>query len=338
MSDLSGNIREWGGVDFEQFHKEIVPLGQPAVIRGLAEDWPAVRAGKESLGSICNYLSQFDSGVKVAAMVAPESTGGRFFYRDDFKGFNYETKSPSLTETLTYLSSLENESSPPSVAVQGLLVSDVLPGFSDVNSTDFMNPATAATAWIGNSATVSTHFDYHENLAFVVSGRRKFTLFPPDQLNNLYVGPLLTTPARVPVSMVDIKNPDFSCYPRFADAQASAQVAYLEPGDAIFIPYMWWHNVESIGPLNMLVNYFWTESNTNLSEPILSLMHSKLSISKLSRSQKIIWRNMFNHLVFDVDEDPVKHLPKDLEDILLGLSGQGKKQLKAWLVKQMEYL
>ena len=56
--------------------------------------------------------------------------------------------------------------------------------------------------WLGNRSEVSAHFDLSDNIACVVAGRRRFTLFPPDQVANLYVGPLDHTMAGQPASMV----------------------------------------------------------------------------------------------------------------------------------------
>ena len=49
MNDLPepSPIREFGRIDGGQF-QEIRALGQPAVFRGLASDWPAVRAARQS--------------------------------------------------------------------------------------------------------------------------------------------------------------------------------------------------------------------------------------------------------------------------------------------------
>ncbi len=98
--------------------------------------------------------------------------------------------------------------------------------------------------WLGNAFLTPAHIDELDNLACVVAGRRRFTLFPPEQVRNLYIGLLDSTPAGAPVSMVSLKAPDFERYPR-REALAASRVTELEPGDALFIPAVWWHHVES---------------------------------------------------------------------------------------------
>ena len=83
--------------------------------------------------------------------------------------------------------------------------------------------------WFGNRVTVQTHYDISSNIACVVAGRRRFTLFPPEQLVNLYVGPLEFTLAGQPISMVKLEQPDFERYPRFRQALAAAQRPISSP-------------------------------------------------------------------------------------------------------------
>ena len=40
----------------ERFTQEIVPAGQPALLRGLVDQWPAVRAGRASPAAMVDYL------------------------------------------------------------------------------------------------------------------------------------------------------------------------------------------------------------------------------------------------------------------------------------------
>ena len=44
--------------------------------------------------------------------------------------------------------------------------------------------------WLGNRITTPAHVDEWNNVGCVVAGRRRFTLFPPEQITNLYIGPL----------------------------------------------------------------------------------------------------------------------------------------------------
>src|SRR3546814_5235870 len=72
------------------------------------------------------------------------------------------------------------------------------------------------------------------------------------QFANLYLGPIDNTPAGRTVSLVDLDAPDLAAHPRFTEAMAQARTVELNPGDAIFIPSMWWHHVEGLDPFNIL--------------------------------------------------------------------------------------
>jgi hypothetical protein len=117
-----------------------------------------------------------------------------------------------------------------------------------------------------------------------VAGKRRFTLFPPDQIGNLYLGPLEFTMAGPPASMVDFHAPDYDRYPKFRDAEKAGLIADLEPDDAIYVPSLWWHHVESEGPLNLLVNYWWMPVGAgSVLEP---LMLSLLALRDQPRPKK----------------------------------------------------
>ena len=69
--------------------------------------------------------------------------------------------------------------------------------------------------WLGNAITTPTHLDEWNNIGCVVAGRRRFTLFPPEQIANLYIGPLDFAPTGAPMSLVSLHEPDFERFPRF---------------------------------------------------------------------------------------------------------------------------
>jgi hypothetical protein len=331
MTESHCSIREWRDVDLEIFQNEIIPQGQPAVLRSLVTDWPVVQEGLKSPANICSYIKRFDTQQPVNATVGAPSIDGRFFYRDDLRGFNFERKMVSVSTALDNLLALIDKPDPPAIALQAIPVHDVLPNLEQEIVLPLIDKTVAPRMWLGNKSTIAAHYDTYSNVACVVAGRRQFTVFPPDQVANLYIGPLLTTPGGSPISMVDLRNPDLSRYPRFQQALEVCQVASLEPGDAIYIPYLWWHSVESLDQFNALVNCWWNDSGKESDSPFHSLLHSMLLIPSLPEDQRMIWRKFFDHFVFQLDNDPAAHLPDDLQDILGSLGPDARKRLKALL-------
>jgi hypothetical protein len=199
--------------------------------------------------------------------------------------------------------------------VQSEIVPQVLPGFAQANPMPLL-PQVAPRIWIGNRIRVAPHYDVKENIACCVAGRRRFTLFPPEQLANMYPGPFELTPAGTPVSMVDPLDPDLERYPGYRDAWAVAQSAELYPGDALYIPYTWWHGVESLDPVSILVNYWWAEVPEGITAPYDALLHAMLAFRHLPSGDRAIWRMMLDHYVFEADGDPAAHLPEHARGIM----------------------
>jgi hypothetical protein len=164
-------------------------------------------------------------------------------------------------------------------------------------------------------------------------GQRRFTLFPPDQFRNLYLGPIDNTPAGRAVSMVDLAAPDLATYPRFADAMASALVADLEPGDALYIPSLWYHHVEASAPFNVLINYWWRDTPRFLGQPQNALNHAILAIRDLPPAQRDIWRAMFEHYVFSGGTDAAAHIPPPAQGVLAPFDAQSAGRMHAFLLR-----
>lgn len=85
---------------------------------------------------------------------------------------------------------------------------------------------------------VTMHYDVDMSHVFLnqIHGRKRVILFPPDQSKNLYHLPFTVA------SHVNILNPDFQKYP--ALAYVRGQEVMLEPGETLFIPRGYWHNIE----------------------------------------------------------------------------------------------
>jgi hypothetical protein len=329
--------REWHNVDSERFRAEIAPLRKPAVLRGLAADWPAVQAGRESPEALCGYLKRFDIGKPAPAFLGPPQIKGRFWYREDMRGFNYEQRMAPLGELLNALLAMQDEAEPPAFYAGSVPILEHFPELARDNASDVPDESAVARIWIGNRATVSTHFDLSENIAVVVGGRRRFTFFPPEQVANLYVGPFDFTFAGPPVSMADPLAPDLERYPRFAEALETAETADLEPGDAVFVPYMWWHHVEALDPVNVLVNYWWDLTGKQWrGSPFKVLMHAIMSIRDLPPREREIWRAWFDHYVFGAGHEAVAHLPPHGRGALGEMTPEMAKIVKAFVMDELK--
>jgi hypothetical protein len=326
-------VRELHDVSAAQFRDEILPAGQPVLLRGAVGDWPAVRAGRESPHAMANYLRGLDSGAPAETMFGAPSIDGRFFYNDDLSGVNFERRPQRVGDSLDQLLALLDAPEPGAVYVGALPTPAGMPGFTRDQALPLLDPAIVPRIWICNRVTVQTHYDISHNIACVVAGRRRFTLFPPEQLVNLYVGPLEFTLAGQPISMVRLHAPDFERYPKFRQALASAQLAELEPGDALFVPYMWWHHVESREKFNVLVNYWWEETPPWQGSPFEALIHAIMTVKSLPPEKRDVWRPVFDHSVFQTGGDPVAHLTPRQQGIQGPASAQIAGILRAQLVR-----
>jgi hypothetical protein len=294
----------------------------------------AFGAGGPALTRNARDLSEADGRRRpIESLAAPADYKGRFFYSDDLRGFNFQKTKSTLSAFLERLLSSQADAHAPALYVQSAPVQIHLPQFHASHGNPVLEPAITPRIWIGNSVTATTHSDMASNLACVVAGRRRFTLFPPEQLKNLYIGPLEYSPAGRPVSMVDLDHPDFERFPRFADALASAEVAELEPGDAIYVPYYWWHHVRSLSNFNVLINYWWNGGPTDSISPYESMMLALLTIRELPDAQRAVWRDVFDHYIFMKDGDPGAHLPKDRRGVLGPITAQHRAHIKAVVAK-----
>jgi hypothetical protein len=328
-------IREVAGVDPRALPDTVLRSAEPIVLRALACEWPMVRAGLESQRSASGYLRRFYRDAPVVAMAGAPAIGGRFFYNDDLTGFNFKLHRTRLDSMLAELEGVPDGADAPSIYVGSASIDAVLPGFRGENDFGFGTRQPVASIWIGNRTRIAAHHDLPDNLACVVAGHRRFTLFPPEQVANLYVGPLEFTPAGQPISLVDFARPDLDRFPRFVDAVKAARVATLGPGDAIFIPSMWWHHIESLDAFNVLVNYWWRQSPVHMDSPIGALMLALITVRDLPPEQRAAWENLFRHYVFHANDETSAHIPEPQRRALGELDANLVRELRANILARL---
>ena len=326
------SLPEMHGVDRARFEAEILPGDTAVILRGVAADWPAVAKGRESPLAFAQYLADMDNGAPVGALMTRPEEGGRLFFDDTMTGFNYlQTKAPvsQLLEQMVRYAQFETA---PAVAIQSAVIAKCLPQFKRDQALPLLDASVEPRAWIGTALITPAHFDESHNIAVCVAGRRRFTVFPPEQVANLYIGPLDHAPAGRPISVVDFAKPDFDRFPRFHEALAHARVADLEPGDAIYMPPLWWHHVQSLERLNMLVNYWWGHPP---SPGLPALLHAAVSLRSLPLAQRRAWRHLFEHYVFDDELAAVDHVPANRRSVLGPMTPEEHAQYRRLMSEQL---
>ena len=306
---------------------------RPAVIRGLCAQWPAVRAGRTSVKDATAYIAQFDTGVPVEAFVGDATLHGRYYYGDKLKGMNFQRETARLVDHLRHMIIAATDADAPTRYLGSLPVDRHLPGFAQDNPLTIMPPSVAPRIWVGNASVVACHYDSYDNLACVVAGERRFTLYPPDAIADLYVGPIDHTLAGQPVSLAAAGAADDVLYPRFARAHNRAMTVDLGPGDALYLPKLWWHQVEATSRFNILVNYWWDGFSSGPDAPYTALLLSMIAIAERPEAERAAWRAFYDHYVFRPDGHPLAHLPDEQHGILGPLASGHYGRIRALVMR-----
>ena len=302
---MADSIREYDRPDAQTFREVIYPAAKPAVMRGVGAELEAVELACQGAEYFADFLKRQVPDRQVEILTSRDEAGSTFFYQKDLKRLNFDRQRMAFGD---FVDGISDDADDRMRYLESTSIGELSPSLASALSLPMMPRTIPPRLWLGNRTGTHTHFDVKQNVAYVVSGRRQFTLFPPDQTPNLYMAPFEMSPSNAPISLVKLDDPDFEMFPRFAEALDHAQTAELGPGDAIFIPYMWWHQVRATGTLNALVNYWWNEFET-MGSPIDAMVHSILVLRDLPPPMRDAWRTMFDTYVFKKHGEPMDYLP-----------------------------
>lgn len=324
------------GIKREHLSTLLTGREAPVVIPDLMKDWPLVSAGKTSIRELCDYLLSFYKGATVDALYLPFKEDGRMFYNEQLSGFNFTRSRMLFSDALLTLQENQGKPKADTLYVGSTTIDSCLPGLLGENDSGLEALKPLGTLWIGNKSRIAAHYDASDNLICVAAGKRRVTLFPPEQVENLYIGPLHFTPAGQSISMVDFDSPDLTAYPKFEEAMRHALVIDLLPGDVLYIPAMWWHHIEAQENINLLINFWWRETEQFLGRAENTLYHALLTLKQLPAAQRKAWKALLDFYVFSDDEDRFQHIT-DLQKGPLGeIDENTHRQFKAWLVNNLK--
>lgn len=321
------------GLSSELFQRQVVEPCKPAILRGLVAEWPAVQAARQSAGRFREYLRQFDTGGSLEVFWGDPGIAGRYYYDDSLTGFNFERRQMRLAEALDAIMTALERPGARSVYVGSIPLADYLPGFASANDMPLLPPTAAPRIWLGHASDVSAHYDTADNLACVVAGERRFTLYAPKLVSRLYAGPIDHTMAGQPISLA-ASNDDDSRFPLFREIRDQALVAELGAGDALYLPKLWWHRVQATAPFNGLVNYWWDAFSSGPDAPYTAMLLSMITLAERPLAERKAWKSLFDHYVFREKGHPLAHLPVERHG-LLGPLKQNYGRIRARVMQML---
>ena len=307
---------------------------EPFIARGLVAHWPLVRAGLVSACEARAHILAHARDRDFPVSIGEGNASGRLFY-DTAMRVNFRMEQDKLGRIFAGFDAREGLSDAAVVYLGSIDLEQYFDGLDAANPLNLGAREPITSIWIGNATAIAAHNDFPDNLACCAVGRRRFTLFPPDQFANIYLGPIDNTPAGRPVSMVNWSAPDSATHPQAGEARAAAQVAELGPGDALFIPSLWYHQVEALDPFNVLVNYWWRDTPRYLGQPQNALNHAILTIRDLPEDERAIWRAMFEHYVFSGGDTARAHLAPDAQGVLAPFTADSAGRMRAFLLRSL---
>jgi Cupin-like domain len=217
------------GLSLEQFEREYRFAGKPVVLTGKMDHWPAL--ARWNLDSLRDRFGD----LRVAANVdLPEDVP--YFY--SAANYRRETTFGEFVDLL--------KAGPAKPCYLAQLMLSQLPGtvdevdFASLHSERADHPTVAI--WVGSANTRSgMHFDGNDNLYAQVLGRKRIVMAHPDEAPRLY--PFKFDFCKSPV---EAEAPDLQRYPRLAEA--TLWQVDLAPGEILFMPRIWWHQLRSLEP------------------------------------------------------------------------------------------
>lgn len=345
MSSILRKTAVIDGSNIREITAELTCRTEPLILKGLVKHWPLVQKGLQSDETAIEYLKSHYNGKPAGVYMGEPEIKGRFAYDESVTKLNFSNKKSQLDEMLDAVLLNKMATSPQSLYVASNRINLHFPSLTTENTLPFNDNAflglsdkdaeLIASIWIGNKTLVSCHFDAQSNLACCVAGKRRFTLFPPDQINNLYPGPLEPTPGGQVISMVDFNQPDLVKYPRFKAAIEAGQIAEMEQGDALFLPSMWWHQVEALDQFNILVNYWWNTTAPFRGQATDVLTHALLSIRDCPPQEKQAWKAIFDYYIFADSKHAASHLPEAAHGALGDIEPLLARRLRAQLLNKL---
>ena len=252
----------------EDFKHIALSYKHPVIFTGIVAEWKAF-----SLWSL-DYLNSALANKEINARVSDN----KIFTFDPEVGVNYPTKKMKFTDFTDWIVNKKKHDQyyyiqqyPIHITFPELFPDIIIPdifdknlsldtarwlGISEMEIPNYIDKYLSLTTifWMSTNGNITQlHHDPVESVLCQVRGRKRILLIEPKQSNSLYPFP---KHSKVPfMSQLNIDQPDLDKFPQFRYAKYIEYI--LEPGEILFFPSFWWHQVYSLDELNISVSFVW---------------------------------------------------------------------------------
>lgn len=143
----------------------------------------------------------------------------------------------------------------------------------------------SAHLWIGQSDThTSLHFDEYDNIFLQIYGEKSILLFPPK--DSPFLNPCKPNKE---TGLRNIHRSHISCtdmldHVNHPSNRTTPYHVHVQPGDALYIPKGWWHEVRGLSKPTISVNYWFLKQVEG--NPYIDTLFSQKSWLKSSLTEK----------------------------------------------------
>ncbi len=230
----------------EEVMKEYILKNKPVLIRGVVCDWPAYKKW-----SGAEFLQKY-GGVSVLTnrQVKPDGPiESKEFTLSCYLQYIYET----TDDTPYYLTDWSFSAVFPEL-VQDYNVPEYFKNWlRRIPDEKLIGNQIQRWIYIGakNTGTIM-HRDFLHSSSWnaVITGAKRWVFYSDNETENVYNGD------------VDAFNPDLTTYPNFS--KAKGYTCIQKPGDMIFTPSLWWHQVKNVEAGISINENFINETNINI--------------------------------------------------------------------------
>ncbi len=173
---------------------ELFEANEPVILRGLVSDWDLVKAGKMSPDRAMEALQSKSSGSLLVYLLRTLKQMLGFFIMSNALVSIIKARQLELSEVFSQIRDSKDDPERSYYYMNSLTLDQCFPGLREHNDLVFdhevfANNQPISKVWVGTESIAAAHYDVPSNLACCVLGARRFTLFPPEQIHNLYPGP-----------------------------------------------------------------------------------------------------------------------------------------------------